>query len=364
MWPGRGLGAQSQGASGLTAKILIIGPGWVGDMVMSQSLLMTLKRRRPAAVIDVVAPAWNLPLLRRMPEVNRAILAPFGHGEFNLKGRRALGGALRQEGYDQAIVLPNSFKSALLPWFAGIPRRTGWRGEWRYGLLNDLRRLDKKRFPKLLDRYNALAFEADQLASSGAFPEPHPSPRLSVDPRQVEITLASLELSAAKPVVALCPGAEYGVSKRWPAERFAEVAKRAAATGHQVWLLGSAKDAATCASVSANVPAGIGGSVHNLAGKTSLEQAVDLLSRAAVVVSNDSGLMHVAAALNRPLIAIYGSSSPEFTPPTADHKRIVRLGLACSPCYKRDCPLGHGACMANLGAAPVLAAFEELASPR
>lgn len=341
-------------------KILVIGASWVGDMVMSQSLFMTLKRERPDAVIDVLAPEWSLPLLQRMPQVRRAIAMPVGHGGLQFGVRRSLGHSLRPEAYDQAIVLPNSLKSALVPWHAKAPKRTGWKGEMRYGLLNDLRRLDKSALPLMLDRFNALAFERGRIRAAGDFPAPHPVPDLVVQPEEIALAREKFGILDKAPVLALCPGAEFGASKRWPEARYAEVAAEKLKSGWQVWLFGSGNDAPVCDTIRGELDANLRSGCHNLAGRTSLAEAMDLLSCADAVVSNDSGLMHVAAALDRRLVVVYGSTSPDFTPPLNRQHRIVRLGLECSPCFQRECPLHHLNCLRGLPASPVIAALKEL----
>ena len=282
-----------------------------------------------------------------MPEVRRAIAFPFGHGELDIAGRRRFAKSLPR--YDRAVVLPGSLKSALVPWFAGIPVRTGWRGEMRYGLLNDLRRLDERELPLIVERYAALAQPAGEPLE-----RPLPPPRLAVDASRREATVAKFGLGGDAPVLALAPGAEYGPAKRWPARHFAELARAHADRGYRIWLVGSARDADIPAEVAA-----LGGvAVADLAGRTSLDEAVDLLSLADRVVSNDSGLMHVAAALDRPLAAVFGSSSPAYTPPLSPHARVVSLNLDCSPCFKRECPLGHTNCLQKLEPAQVLAALD------
>ncbi len=338
----------------MSKSILIVGPSWVGDMVMAQVLFRLLKQHDPDVAIDVLAPAWSRPLLVRMPEVRRAIDLPFAHGEFSLFKRRALGLDLRRECYDQAIVLPNSWKSALVPWFAQIPQRTGWRGEMRYGLLNDHRVLIKKDYPLMIERFAALAYTAH-----AELPEHLPWPEFAVDADNVQQALRDLQLDTpTQPILALCPGAEFGPSKRWPDQHYSSVAKHYLAQGWQVWLFGSAKDVAVCESIRTDCA----GSPRNLAGKTSLAQAIDLMSLATQVVSNDSGLMHIAAALQKPLVVPYGSSSPEFTPPLSHHVRVLRTGIACSPCFKRECPLGHMKCLNELAPATVINAITELQS--
>jgi heptosyltransferase-2 len=241
--------------------------------------------------------------------------------------------------YDQAIVLPNSFKSALIPWLAGIPLRSGYVGEARRGVLNDARRLDETALPLMVERFAALAESRGQ-----DLPRPLPPPRLAIDNAQRDATLARLGLPLERPVAVLCHGAEYGPAKRWPAEYFAELARRLTDAGYAVWLAGSANDAA----IGADIVRLSERPCVNLSGRTTLAEAIDVMSCASLVVSNDSGLMHIAAALDKPLVAIFGSSSPAFTPPASPQARIVRLGLPCSPCFQRVCPLGHFNCMLQL----------------
>ncbi|MEH6586812.1 MAG: lipopolysaccharide heptosyltransferase II [Halioglobus sp.] len=324
--------------NGASEKVLIVGPSWVGDMVMSQVLFRVLQQTRPGVIIDVAAPAWSEPILERMPEVNRAITKPIGHGEPALGRRWKLGRALRSEAYDQAIMLPNSFKSALMPFFAGIPRRTGWRGEMRYGLLNDMRVLDERALPLMVQQFAALGQEA-----SAALPQELPTPRLVVDDVQAEVCRAKFGLAADKPTLALCPGAEFGSAKRWPAQYYGQLAQEYLDRGWQVALFGSANDQ----SVTGEILAVTGNSEHcfDLAGRTQLAEAVDMLSLATAVVSNDSGLMHIAAALSRPLVVVYGATSPAFTPPLNDNSSVIVSTIDCAPCFQRECPLGHHKCM-------------------
>jgi len=330
------------------SAILVVGPSWVGDMVMAQSLFRVLRRRDPAAEIDVLAPGWSLPLLERMPEVRAGIEMPLGHGRLGLGVRWRLGRSLRGR-YSRAILLPNSWKSAIVPWAARIPRRTGWRGEMRYGLLNDLRRLDKSRLTMTVQRFVALAGEpADPLPDI-------PPPSLRVAAEEVDAALAEMELSRQPPVLALCPGAEYGPAKRWPQAHFGELAQNYLKRGWQVWLFGSEKDRQVCDNIARIAPGCV-----DLSGRTSLAQAVDLLSLASAVVSNDSGLMHVAAALDRPLVAIYGSSDPGFTPPLNRRHEILCRHLECSPCFERECPLGHLRCLSKITVSRVREALKRL----
>lgn len=332
------------------AAILVIGPSWVGDMVMAQSLFKALKRRHPGAPIDVLAPGWSLPLLARMPEVRRGIEMPLGHGRLALALRWRLGETLRDR-YAQAIVLPNSWKSALAPFAARIPVRTGWRGEMRYGLLNDIRVLDKQRYRMTVERFVALAGDGDD-----ALPTIEP-PLLQVRAADAQAAMQALGIKRdpARRVLALCPGAEYGPAKQWPTVHYAELGRTFAREGWDLWLFGSDKDSAISTGIATTCKV-----ATNLAGRTTLEQAVDLMSLADAVVSNDSGLMHVAAALDRPLVALYGSSDPGFTPPLNARHRIVSLGLSCSPCFKRVCPLGTTACLVDMTVSQVADALREV----
>ena len=330
--------------------VLIVGPSWVGDMVMAQSLFKALRANSPDTPIDVLAPGWSLPLLARMPEVRRGVEMPLGHGTLALAERWRLGRSLRGL-YRQAILLPNSWKSAIVPYAARVPRRTGWLGEMRHGLLNDIRRLDKQRYPMTVQRFVALAGAAD-----APLPAIQP-PRLQVRDNDVQAAAQALgaNKSDSRRVLALCPGAEYGPAKQWPTVHFAELGRQMARQGWDLWLFGSEKDRAVCEGIAATCKV-----VTNLAGRTTLEQAVDLMSLADAVVSNDSGLMHVAAALERPLVALYGSSDPGFTPPlNADHE-IVNLGLDCSPCFQRECPLGTTACLVDMSVAQVEEALQQV----
>jgi len=335
-------------------NILIIGPSWVGDMVMAQTLFQCLKLQHPECAIDVLAPEWSRPILERMPEVRQALSFPLGHGALELGTRRRIGKSLAGQ-YDQAIVLPNSLKSALVPFFAGIPKRTGWRGELRFGLLNDVRTLDKARYPLMIERFMALAY-----APGTALTQPYPRPALRIEPASRDAALAKFGLELDRPVLALCPGAEFGESKRWPAEHYAEVAEALIRLGWQVWLFGSKKDHPVGESIRERLIPGFREESVNLSGETSLAEAIDLLSCAKAVVSNDSGLMHVAAALARPLVAVYGSTSPGFTPPLAEQVEVVRLGIECSPCFERTCRFGHYNCLRLLEPPAVIAALRQL----
>lgn len=332
------------------ANILVVGPSWVGDMVMASVLFQLLRARQPQARIDVLAPGWSLPLLARMPEVNQGIEMPVGHGRLGLRTRWQLARSLRGR-YDQAIVLPGSLKSALVPWLAGIARRTGYRGEQRYGLLNDMRQLRPAELPLMVQRYAALALDV-RAPVAADLPAELPRPRLRVERARQAALRADLGLDARQPAVALLPGAEFGPSKQWPLAHYAAAARSLLAQGHAVWVLGSPKDAEAGRLIAEQAPGTI-----DLCGRTRLEDAVDLLAAASGCISNDSGLMHVAAALDVPLVALFGSTSPEHTPPLSPAAQVLRLGLDCAPCFQRTCPLGHHRCLRDISPAQVLAAL-------
>jgi heptosyltransferase-2 len=325
------------------SKILIVGPAWVGDMVMTQSLARLLREREPGVVIDVLGPAWSLPLVARMGEVRRGIALAAGHGELALAERWRLGRQLRAEGYRQAIVVPRSLKSALVPFFAGIPARTGFRTEMRAALLTDARELDRGRLDQTMKRLLALG-----LPPGAPMPEP-PQPSLRIEPRNLAALRARHALGES-PAVAMMPGAAFGPAKQWPVEHFAALAQLLAQRGLATWVLGAAGEHA----LGEHICAAAGGAARNLCGETRLEDVVDLLSAARAAVTNDSGLMHVAAAVGTHVVALYGSSSPAFTPPLTARRTVHHLGLSCSPCFERECPLGHLRCLRDITPEAVL----------
>lgn len=321
-------------------KILILGPAWVGDMVLAQSLFKILKANNPNCIIDVAAPAWTLPLLERMPEVSGKIALPFKHKQLAFFERIKFGISLKNQGYTQAIILTNSFKSALLPWAAGIKQRTSYLGEMRYGLINDIRALNKTKLKKTVERFVNLGLAKDQN-----LPIVIPNPAMLSNPANALATLNKLGLTKSETkVLGLCPGAEYGEAKRWPAQYYAEVANVAISKGWQVWLFGSDKDIPVTTIINQLTQ----NRCVDFGGKTKLDEAIDLMSLCDTIISNDSGLMHIAAALDKKLIAIYGSSDPHHTPPMHPNAVIEYLGLNCSPCFKRECPLGHLNCLKQL----------------
>ncbi|WP_182026386.1 lipopolysaccharide heptosyltransferase II [Vibrio rotiferianus] len=342
-------------------KILIIGPSWVGDMVMSQSLYKVIKQQHPNCTIDVIAPGWCKPILERMPEINQAIDMPIGHGELNLLGRREIGKSLREKQYEHAYILPKSAKSALIPWFANIPLRTGWKGEMRFGLLNDLRP-NMKSFQYMVERYVALAYPQADMKDSSSLGglETLPRPSLFIDKKEQRATIAKFNLNQESPVVGLCPGAEFGPAKKWPETHYAEVATQMAKQGKQIWLFGSQKDLDTCNNIKNLVNQELHERIYVLAGQTSLIEAVDLLAACRTVVANDSGLMHVAAAVGCNLVAVYGSTSPKYTPPLAEKVEIVHTDIECRPCFKRECQFKHLKCLTELSPKQVLDSIAKL----
>lgn len=333
-------------------KILIVAPSWIGDMIMAQSLLKIIKQLQPDTQIHILAPAHLELLIKRMPEVDEVLISPFGHGDFKLHNRYVFGCNLKAQNYEQCIVLPNSWKSALIPFFAQIPLRTGWRGEMRYGLINDLRILDGAKLPLMVQRFAALAFK-DQKN----IPDKIPLPRLVTSEATINATLQRLNFEKPqKRILGFCVGAEYGSAKRWPEKYFAEIAKAKYAEGWDIWIFGGPKDKAIAEEVQK-----ISGNICiDLTGKTNLAEATDLISLAEIVITNDTGLMHLAAALDVQIIAIYGSSSPQFTPPLSNKAKILSLNLPCSPCFARECKLIHFKCMQKLKPTMVLEALHEL----
>jgi heptosyltransferase-2 len=325
------------------SRVLVVAPSWVGDAILSEPMIALLREPLEEPSVDVLVPSWCAPVYARMRGVGRIIENRIGHGELDLSRRRALARELATNGYSRAIVLPNSWKSALIPYLARIPWRTGYVGEARYVLINDRRKLDSKASPRLVDRFAA-------LAGGRHVRVPTPSaPVLVPDIANRTGAVQAMRLKTSAPIAIVCPGAEYGPAKRWPVEHFASLIGKLVAKGFQVWLIGSPNDRAIAEDVVRALPAlPDERRVRDLAGRTDLGTAIDLLSLASVVVSNDSGLMHAAAAVGAPLIALFGSSSPAYTPPLAPSARIAKIDIACSPCFKRECPLGHFRCMRDL----------------
>jgi heptosyltransferase-2 len=296
-----------------------------------------------------------MPILARMPEIARGFELNVGHGEVGLGKHWSLARRLRSERYDRAIVLPRSLKAALVPLLASIPVRTGFLGEHRYGLINDVRPLDEVRLDQTVKRFAALGLERG---------EPLPAldpPLLEVRPESLHALRTRLGLDDHREAVALLPGAEYGPAKQWPLEQYKALARQLAAAGVTVWVLGSERERALGDAIAASIRSN---GVRNLCGETKLEEAVDLLSAAAVAVTNDSGLMHVAAAAGTHVVAIYGSSSPDYTPPLTPNATVVYQRLHCSPCFERTCPLGHLRCLRDISADAVVSAVTDVLQAR
>lgn len=327
-------------------RILVVAPAWIGDMVMAQALFKLLRQRLPNARIDVLAPDSTGVLLSRMPEIDAHVGLNIAHREFGFGARRRIARSLRGR-YDQAIVMQRSAKAALVPWLAGIPQRTGYRGEMRYGLINDVRHLDKRRYPRKVEHYALLG-----LARDGDALERMPPPRLALDRDHRDTLVATLKLDVDRPAFGFAPGAAYGGAKQWPARHFAQLAAALDARGIAVWVFGSAADRGIAADIAAAAPRhGV-----NLCERTTLVDIADLASLTHAVVGNDTGVMHLAAASAPRVLAIYGSTDPDYAPPLAPAEARFWLGLDCAPCRERVCPLGHTACMRDIPVADVLRA--------
>jgi heptosyltransferase-2 len=317
-------------------KVLIIAPAWVGDMVMSQTLFKLLKLKYgECLVLDVFANDWAKDILRRMTEVDNVISNPFVHGKLALIQRIKLGLKFRHEKYDQVFVLPNSLKSAITPLFSGIKKRTGFVGESRYFLLNDIYRLNRHKLPRMIDRFCA-------LDNNGNLPQNIPNPSLIIDKDNQQKLANKLGIDTNKPLLAFCPAAEFGPAKRWFPQHFAQLADILSKDGYQIVILGSSKDTSISGEI---IHQARTKTIIDACGKTNLVDAVDLLGLAKYVVTNDSGLMHIASAVNTNIIAIYGSSSPHFTPPLSAQATIIQIPLDCSPCFARTCRFGHYNCL-------------------
>jgi heptosyltransferase-2 len=320
-------------------RTLVVAPNWIGDAVMAQPLLALLKAHEPKRALDWLAPPHILPVGAAMAQIDRLIEAPQRHGQLQLGARWALARQLRDADYDRAYILPNSAKSALIPWLAGIRERIGYRGESRGVLLTHSPDSVARRVP-MVEHYA-------RLASVCGLPAPAniPQPELIVDATRAEVVRAQLQIPPG-PLVILAPGAEYGPAKRWPARHFAALADRLTGSWPQVQvvLIGSMNERP----IATEITTMSAGPVRNLCGETALGDAFALLADADGVVSNDSGLMHVAAAFGRPQAAVFGSSDPRHTPPGSARAQVLWLKLDCSPCFARECPLGHTACLTQI----------------
>ena len=341
----------------MSGRTLVISPNWIGDAVMAQPLLQLLRELQPGCIIDVLAPPSVAPVWRAMIEVDTVLETPFRHGALQLSERWRYGRVLKARGYSAAYVLPNTLKYALIPLFAGIEKRVGYKGEMRHGLINVMHHDDVPARP-MVPFYAALADNPHAPLRPKV-----PKPSMRVAPATIDAVCARHGIDGARALVVFAPGAEFGAAKRWPARHFAALA-RAIHTrdpAAQIALLGSPKDRQACDEIIAITGAA---GMFNLAGSTKLDEAIALITRAAAVVANDSGLLHIASALNRPVVALYGPTDPDHAPPFSDIARSMSLRLACAPCKQRECPLGHHDCMEKMEAGMVWSELQPMLSIR
>ena len=336
-------------------RILVIAPNWIGDAVMSQPLLAAIKASYPHAVIDVLATPWVAPVYWACSAVNELIEADLRHGQLQWGLRRALAAQIKKRNYASCYVLPNSLKSALIPWLANIPVRIGYQGELRRFLLTETKANSPKtqRIP-MVEHYANLCVPSSNPDSTLRLP--HLSPRASaLEAAHTRLQAVGIQTDA---LVVFCPGAEYGPSKRWPAAHFAALAQSILNTKPtaSVVLLGSPSDRAIGDAIVSS--AASQGRMFNWCGATSLDEAIAIISLCSKVVSNDSGLMHIAAALQVPQVAIFGSSDPSHTPPNSVKATIISLHLPCNPCHQRECPLGHLNCLNQISPERVFTALQ------
>ena len=336
-------------------KILLVGPSWVGDSVMSQSLLKVLLSQKKSIEIDVLSPKWTSSIFHRMSEVSQVILSPFEHGDIKLQERWKLGLSLRTKNYKKAIVLPNSLKSSLVPFFAKIPERVGWVGEKRYLLLNDLRNLDKVAYPRMVDRFVALAMNDKQ-----SLPLEIPYPKLNVEKSNQKALSKRHDFKTDLPTISLCPGAEFGPAKRWPPEYFSKVADHFLKKEWQVIVLGSINDAPLCKQIESRLDPENTGLLFNLSGLTNIVDAIDILAFSSLVLTNDSGLMHIAASVGTHLVALYGPSSPDFTPPLSKKAIVLRKENGYRTDRVGTLPGGYDESMASLKPNETIEALERI----
>lgn len=334
-------------------RILIIAPNWIGDAVMTEPLITKLKHKFPNSLIDVLATPWVASIMRAIPAVNEIITADFHHGALQWTERKLLAKQLATKKYEAAYVLPNSFKSALIPWLAKIPHRIGYQGEMRWGLINQkFKNPSRSHRPPMSSHYFAL---------SGKHPTEVPQPHLSLSATELDKNRTQLQqIKAHDALFVLCPGAEYGPAKQWPTEHFGQLAKELIAQNSRalVMILGSKKEAPMGDAIVSHCSQS--NQIINWCGQTTLDQAMATIAMANAVISNDSGLMHIAAAFRRPQVAIFGSSDPRHTPPLSNQAKVHWLHLECSPCFKRTCPLGHLKCLVDISSQDVLNSVNSL----
>lgn len=333
------------------SHILLIAPHWIGDAVMSLPLISLLRSKLPNSNIDVLCTPWVAPIYRACPEIQAVTQVDFQHGVLQWNLRYSTAQMLKKQGYDIALVLPNSFKSALIPWLAKIPLRIGYQGEWRLGLINaslpnpsrKLRMPMALHYAKLLDRLPGAAVSLHDL----------PNPRLCLTPSLQQWAKSQINEIGGNPYYVFAPGAEYGPAKRWPTSHFAQLANQILEqdASSQILILGSQSDRILGEEIVLQTHQA--NRIHNWCGQIALDQSMALIAQCKSLISNDSGLMHIGAALSIPQIAIFGSSNPKHTPPLSDRAQTIWLQLGCSPCYQRNCPLGHLHCLNHIEAKQV-----------
>ena len=336
-------------------NILIIGPSWVGDSVMAQSLYIELKKEDPSCTIDVLSPPWTASIMDRMPQVARNISSPFLHGDIKLISRNRFAKSLMKFNYDRSIILTNSFKSALVPYFAKIPIRTGWLGEFRYGLLNDIRKLDPTKKHLMVEKFVSLSMQDNNSSLENL-----DFPSLTIDLLNQKNVLTKLSIDSSLRSLAICPGAEFGPAKKWPPEYYAEVARTYIDRGCNILCLGSPNDQETGEKIESFHDLNRENKFYNLIGKTSLNDAIDILGFCDRVVTNDSGLMHIAAAVGTPLVALYGPSSPAYTPPLTYNKKILRKMEGYEKKREGDLDRGYHQSLLAIRPTEVINALEEI----
>jgi heptosyltransferase II len=335
----------------MQAAVLIVPYMWIGDFVRCHTVVRLLRQHEPSLAIDIVTTSMVAPLLDYMPGVRKGVVVDLPRKRLALRQHRALAERLRAECYRQALVMPRTWKSALAPYLAGIPRRTGFVGEARFGLINDLR-LGERRLARMVDRCAELA-----LPKGAPIPAEWPQPELAVPTAERAAWTQRMGLAAdARPVVAFAPGA-VGPAKRWPAAHYGDLARCLTADGCSVWILGGPGEKQLAAEIMRANPA----HVHDLTGPD-LRNAVLALASASAVVSNDSGLLHVAAALSKPTIGIFGPTSPWHWAPLNPLAGVMETAteLACRPCHKPVCRLRHHRCMQDITVGQVATAMRRI----
>ena len=330
--------------------ILIVPYMWIGDFVRCHTVVRLLRERHPDCAIDMLTTPTAAPLLDYMPGVRKGVIVELPRKRLALRHHRALAHRLRPQGYGRALIMPRTWKSALAPYLAGIPVRTGFPGEARFGLINDLR-FGERRLPRMVDRCAALALQKHEQP-----PAEWPLPQLCVPASDVERWRERFAPADSRPAIAFAPGA-VGPSKRWLAAHYAKAAAELVIEGHTVWIVGGPLEKELAAEISKGNPAFI----RDLTGPD-LRNAILALAAARLVVSNDSGLLHVAAALGRPTIGIFGPTSPWHWAPLNPISAVLETSttLPCKPCHKPICRLGHHRCMGDIAPEQVAAAIHRV----